>query len=634
MNWNDATICAFDFETSGTLPEYALQPWRYAAGDFWATSLVWVWPENGKLQMDGGLNPDRAMIKRFLDFLLRSKRRGLGWNTLFDLSVLVAYGFEDEVMALQWLDGMLLYRHLEVEPEYEMNKADKRAFRLKGENSAMSVFYPEENGYEGDIDYHDPDPEMRAKLHAYNVKDNIYTLKITKKLWGLLTSRQLRAALIEAESLPMVAAANWRGMLIDTPAAQNLHLRLATTADTALQKLQGFGVTEEIIRSPTKLAKLIFDDWNMPVYKTGTGKKTGKVSRSTDKEVLHELSFLDPKVKTLRIYRESLNQDTKFAKAPLASVRYNGDGRAHPLARVFGTYSGRLTYSSKQGRNKDERPIGWALHQEKREKYFREIMIAPMGYDLMEFDAAGQEFRWMAIQANDPVMLQLCQHGEDPHGFMGARVTEQDYKTLVVAVHAGDKKAKASRQLGKVANLSLQYRTSAAKLRVVARVDYDIPMELPQAMLIHSVYQRTYKMVPVFWKQQIAKVKRLGYAETLAGRRVKVVGDWNGRMGWSMGSTSINYPIQGTGADQKYLAMMCIKDFIYSNGCKFTLDMHDGIYVLVPKPMRAKIAVGVKMILDTLPYRQAWGITPPIPLPWDCKVGSSWGTLKEYDYGS
>jgi DNA polymerase I-like protein with 3'-5' exonuclease and polymerase domains len=628
MIWDDDKVCAFDFETSGTIPEYALQPWRLKSGDFWATSLVWVWPEGGELHVDGGLNPDRPMMARFLAFLKSQARRGVGWNTVFDLSVLAAYGFEDEIMGLRWLDGMLIYRHLEVEPEYEMTRANKRSFGLK---PAVATFIPDQAGYEEDIDYHDPSPTARAKLHEYNVRDNIFTLRITKKLWPLLTPRQLKSALIEAECLPLAALANLDGLLIDTLACQNLVLDLSKEADDALIKLQWFGVTEEVIRSPKKLAALMFDQWQLPVLKHNTGKKSGMVSRSTDKEVLHELSFIDPKVRTLRIYREALNNRTKFADAPLASVAYNGDGRAHPLARVFGTYSGRLTYSSKQGKNKDERQIGFALHQEKREAKFRKIVTVPPEYDLMEFDAAGQEFRWMAVKTGDTVMMQLCMPGEDAHAFMAARVTDQDYKPLMVAAKVKESKAWWDRYLGKVANLSLQYRTSAPKLRTVARVQYNLPMQLPQAKLIHVVYQRTYREVPKYWQAQIALGKKLGYAETLAGRRVKVMGDW-GAMGWSMGSTMINYPVQGTGADQKYLALMVIKDYVWSIGARFKWDLHDGIYLQVPKTKTKEAAVTIKHMLDNLPYKKAWGIDLPIPMPWDCKIGPTWGGLRDYDF--
>jgi hypothetical protein len=53
--WDSAKYMAFDFETSGTLPEYALQPWRIAAGNTWATSLATVRRVNGTAQVGGGL---------------------------------------------------------------------------------------------------------------------------------------------------------------------------------------------------------------------------------------------------------------------------------------------------------------------------------------------------------------------------------------------------------------------------------------------------------------------------------------------------------------------------------------------------------------------------------------------------
>jgi DNA polymerase I-like protein with 3'-5' exonuclease and polymerase domains len=629
MIWSDDHYAAVDFETSGTLPEYALQPWRLSGGDFWATSLVWVWRENGVIRIDGGLEPDRPMMKRFLDWMVRTKRRGVGWNLAFDLSVFIAYGFEDEVKLIRWIDGMLIYRHLEVEPEYDMARENKRAFGLK---AAVGVFLPQHAGYEETIDYHDPSPEARKKLHDYNIRDNVFALRITRALLQRLSDQQRRVAMIEADCLPMVAAANVRGFLIDTLACRELEAHLTKTAQDQLNKLRFFGVDETIVRSPVKLATLLFDQWKLQVLKHNTGKKTGKVSRATSKDVLHELSISDPRVASLRTYREALNNRTKFATTILNSVAYNGDGRSHPLARVFGTYTSRLTYSSKQGRNKDARQIGWAIHQEKRGAEFRRVLTVPVGYTMVEFDAAGQEYRWMAVMSGDQTMMMLCQPGEDPHSYMGSRIASCDYTQLMKDVKAGIKIAKNTRQVGKVGNLSLQYRTSAKKLLQVARVDYDIPMLLPEAMAIHSIYPRTYTQVPRYWRRQIDKVQRLGYAETAAGRRVKVVGDWGGSLGWSMGSTAINFPIQGTGGDQKYLAMSMLRPTMTKYDAKFLLDMHDGIYSYVRDDLVDAYVTEAKRILDRLPYQQAWGMTPPIPMIWDCKVGKTWGSLKEYEF--
>jgi DNA polymerase I-like protein with 3'-5' exonuclease and polymerase domains len=419
-------------------------------------------------------------------------------------------------------------------------------------------------------------------------------------------------------------------MLVDTLAARELEQKLTDTAAAKLAELAPHGVTEQIVRSPAQLGTLLFDTWGLPVFKENTGKKTGKKSRATDKETLHELSFIDPRAKTLREYREALNNKTKFATALITSARYNEDGHTRPSAFVFGTYSGRFTYGSKQGKGVNTKPTGFALHQEKRDAIFRDLIVSPPGYTLVEFDASGQEFRWMAIASGDPVMLDLCAPGEDAHAFMGARITRADYKTLAKLVHDGDKEAKSGRQLGKVANLSLQYRTSAPKLRSVARVQYNLPMELMQAKLIWRTYQQAYRRVPIYWEKQIAMTKRLGYVETFAGRRVQVTGDWEGRMGWSMGSTSINYRIQGTGADQKYLAMMMIRSYLTEIGAYFAWDLHDGIYMYVPDAAVKKAVVTVQKMLNNLPYAKAWGFEPPIDLPWDCKTGKSWGTLREW----
>ena len=922
MDWDDSKYVATDFETSGELPEYALQPWRFRQGKFWATSLSWVQKEPDTLRVRGGLFPKVEMMRAFLEEAIAEGRTIVGWNVAFDISVFIAYGLKDLVFKAKWLDGMLLWKHAEREPEYEVDRSKKKSYRLK---LYVKQYIPGYAGYEDDVDFHSTDPAELAKLQRYNDRDTMFTLVGARYWWSLLTDKQQRAALIEAESLPMIALANLEGMLVDTPTTHALVQTLTATAAARLESLRDDIVAsglahetittgpkkkpltidqavEAVVRSPMKLARLLYDCWGLPVLKETTGEKTGAVNRATDKEVLHELAFKDPRAKLLREYREALNNRTKFAEAPLEAARYNDDGRAHPLAIPFGTYSGRLTYASKQGKNKDERQIGFAIHQEKNAKIFREIIIPPQGYTLMEFDASGQEFRWMAIQSGDATMLQLCLPGEDPHSYMGARIALTDYHEMIAGNKAGDAKAKDGRKMGKVANLciaegtllltdrgvcsiehlrgddrvwdgvefvahtgvvcsgvkpvishdgvtatpthevlvdgewwtleeatqhgrliepamgkgwsrqyratlrivdgiarrtvsevggalraravrlwvrarreftvhgdwavnpmqgmrnasttstrrtcshrdrggsttaeacqrlvpavpqpkepilsqlrrawhrvsvrircgggelreggvaapdlpqaghrprgqqwslrdwklalgyaqgepceqatarvydvtncgprarftangkivhnSLQYRTSAQKLRVVARVQYNIPMELPQAERIHATYQRTYPKVPEYWKAQILLAKKQGYVETLAGRRVQLDGDWKND-GWAMGSTSINYPIQGTGACQKYLAMAVLKPYLIKIGAYFGWDLHDGIYIYVPHHRVPEAAVEIKRRLDNLPYKQAWNFSPPIPLPWDCKVGESWGALKDYKF--
>lgn len=649
--WDDDNFVAADTETSGVLPEYALQPWRWAQGNAWLTSIAWVWNDVTGERTGGGLFPDLLMIREFLQWVIDTGRVVVGWNVAFDCAWLIAMGFREQVFAIRWLDGMLIWRHLDIEPEYEMTARKKKSYSLK---VAVPEFIPAEAGYEAEIDYHSTDPAELEKLQAYNIKDNRFALSIAKALYSRLKRKQRNAMWMETRCIPMVAEANLRGLLVDGLASAELSKHQKQIAERMLFELGPHGVTPVIIRSPKKLADLMFNQWRLPVLKINYGKEdendpTAPVSEnpSTDKEVLFELSLLDRRAKLLRTYREALNNDTKFASRLQQSLAYNETGAVHPQARIFGTYTGRITISSKQTvskvfahetktkgtvyrAKKVDLPIGWAQHQMKRDKEFRKQVIAPYGYDMVEFDAAGQEFKWMACASMDPVMLSLCLPGEDPHSYMTAQIYRENYIALKTLIQAENKAAGDRRKMGKIGNLSLQYRTKPKRLRVTARVDYDVMMTPEEAQHIWLTYQRTYTHVPAYWDQAIAWCRATGYAETFGGRRVQLRGDWHGNFGWNMGSTAINYKIQGTGADQKYLAMSLLRDKLIEYDGYFAFDLHDGMYSFVPHDKSRSFIEDVKPLLDDLPYGPCWGYIPPVPMTWDAKIGKSWGSLRNF----
>jgi DNA polymerase I-like protein with 3'-5' exonuclease and polymerase domains len=367
----DKQIIAVDIETSGTEQAFALQPWRVPQKKAWITSIAWVRRVNGKFKTSSGLDPTPEDIRQKLRYAIDNDCYLLMWNAAFDLSFFVAYGCEDLVMRVKVIDGMLTWKHWFIEPESEVDRSKKKSYGLK---QAVAEFLPQHAGYEEGVDFHDTSEEARKKLHKYNVRDNVFTYMIAEHIWSQLDEKQQRCVLIEAQSLPLVAQANFNGMLVDTVHAKALEARLTKYAEECLSELYEHvqhspliterpikklpterDAVEAIVRSPTKLAIVLYDEWGLPVLKENKGKKTGKISRATNKEVLHELAFKDKRAKLIKEFREALNNRTKFATTPYLAADYNGDGRAHPLARVFGTYTGRMTYSSKQtGRSPKE----------------------------------------------------------------------------------------------------------------------------------------------------------------------------------------------------------------------------------------------------------------------------------------
>lgn len=75
---------------------------------------------------------------------------------------------------------------------------------------------------------------------------------------------------------------------------------------------------------------------------------------------------------------------------------------------------------------------------------------------------------------------------------------------------------------------------------------------------------------------------------------------------------------------------MCLKPLLVKHGGYLWFELHDGLYSIVPDEKVEQFAVEGKKILDNLPYTKAWGFTPPVPMPWDCKAGKRWSELKEF----
>lgn len=617
-------LASFDVETRGTQHGYALQPFRARTNEAWVTMLA-VASDTG---VEGCRFPEAdhvvrkvrfvSYIGRFLRACARDCVTIVCWNAPFDIAWCIAAGLRDEVYACKWLDGMLLWKHLTASPEW--TGLAPKSYGLK---ACVAEHLPQFAGYEKDIDFETDDPQQLDALYEYNKLDATYTLMLTQGFLNRLSPAQKRNVLIEAACLPMIAESIVAGVTINRQAAEALSKKLEADANIAFVKLlmnTSEEITPETLASPKKLQDLLYDKWRLvpPKY-------TEKGAASTDRDALSTLAETDPRASLLNDYREAKNNRTKFAEGVLKSEEYNGDGCARPLAKAFGTYTGRMTYS---GSTLKTLATGFPLHQFKRDAEFRRTISVPEGYTLLEFDFSGQEFRWMAVMSGDQTMLSMCAPGEDAHAYMGSRIGNRDYHRFKELYELADTEVLNLRQLGKVGNLSCQYRTSANTLMRVARVMFNLTLSPMEAKAIHGTYRTTYPEVPKYWKNQIDKARMCGFVETVAGRQVQLGkgNTWDGNK-WSLESTAINYPIQGSGADQKYLALLILRDYLNKVNGRFYFEMHDAAEVVVPTPKAEKAAHEIKDLLSNLPYKKAWGIDLPIQFPVDAKMGKSWGDL-------
>lgn len=613
---NDMAWYALDLETGGEKQEYALQPWRVETRESRITVFGYASKHSGPRALS---NFDRQFMSDWLTKRERNRDIIVTANGIFDIAWLLAEGLKTEVFGCQWLDVLLLWKRVDG-ARYEYNVAE-----------AVKQFYPQFAGYEEGVVFSDIEQAVKK-----NQLDTSLTLALASKFWQMLTEPERRAARIECAGMPTVAESWLHGIVLDTDVLNNLMGTLNRERLETLYQLnetltsQGKRELEfEDLASPQKLGKVFFQEWGLTPVKMTSGGTKSKPQPSTDKESMIKLAVADELVGKVMLVRKASNRLNKFVTSPLESIQYNPDGRAHPMPRLSGTYTGRMTYSSKQGRGKAEMPVGIALHQWERAKEVRRSIVAPEGMLMFEFDFTTQELRIIAdrifVMTGDDTLLRLLLDNVDIHSYMGSNIRNVPYDWLVANKDV-DKQAGDIRYLGKFTNLSLQYRVGITTMRARALTQYGLWLTEHDAEHIKRTYLQTYPGVSLYWTAAVSQARELGYAETMGHRKILLTNFEE----YANQQTAINFPIQGTGGDMKSLAIAAIKEPLLLSGGVYGWDLHDALFVYLPDTDDAlETARNIKHRLSNLPYEKFWGWKPSLPLPVDAKWGTRWGDLKE-----
>lgn len=428
-------LCGLDIETPQGIKEYSLQPWRVRTGQ--ATIKTIALYSEDKAVRRRIANPSRSTLIELLEECADHAYVMAGWNLVFDVSWLCAYDLVPYLKKLKWLDGMLLLKRYN---PWQSKEEGGIGFGLK-EN--VSATWPDLAAYAIDATTVATTAQELQDMLVYNYKDAKYATKLTRLYWGGLSKSERVGAWVECGNIVDVALSYVNGICINksaiTPFHEDINKRIAEN-----EEILGHDIS--VVRSPKQLANLIFTEWNYePVNKTPKGEP------ATDKESLLRLAIKhekDPRFNALLALRKCNTQGSKFVQSVIKSAEYHGADITRPEPIMSGTYSHRFTYASYQGKGKDRRQTGIALHQWERGKNARDILTAPEGFLLAEFDFSGQEMRLMAIESEDPIMLDLFGSGGDGHALMGANIENLDYE-YVKNNSDSDPRAKAARNLGK-----------------------------------------------------------------------------------------------------------------------------------------------------------------------------------------
>jgi DNA polymerase I-like protein with 3'-5' exonuclease and polymerase domains len=601
----------FDIETAGEGETYGLQPYRVKQGTARITSYAFAFEGGSKY---GTLNPTIEELRESLNYIATQPDIVLvGWNTQFDVSWLIACGLEAEVRACRWADGEVMRRALENDT---LEPKDK-SYGLK---ATVAKYLPEYAGYEqevaGNFD------KVDDTLLKYNMLDAELTAKLARIFWDKMdgTRRQLCSVIWRA--IVPVAGAWVEGIPVHQASIAKWEEAARADRDEAFPKVMSLGrihqddadVARAMMTSPVKLKKFLHAR-GVPVKKT-------------DQTELSKYWHI-PMVKAISDWKKANTAVSKFIKTLSNSIAYNQSDRTHPSCRLWNTYTGRFGYTSTTGKS-PKFQTGFAIHQMPRKKEARDCICAPEGMLLAEFDFATQESRLLCDVSGDPLLYDIFSSGKDFHTYMAAIIAGIEYENMLDRITQKDAEAKNYRQLAKVVNLSCAYRTGWKKLIDVGRTQYDVIFDEATAKRLHGLFRTTYHHVPIYWKSSVEFARNNGYAETRGGRRVYIDNWVDKSVDWESESTAINFPIQGTGADMKFLGIAAVDQILHENGGRYMLDLHDALFVLLPDTSQGHETAGkVRDILSNLPYKEVFGWSPRVKLPVDLKIGKQWGSLTE-----
>ncbi len=348
------------------------------------------------------------------------------------------------------------------------------------------------------------------------------------------------------------------------------------------------------LNSPKQLAVALFEDLGLP-----HGKKT-KSGYSTNADVLEKLRAVHPAVDMLLQYRTLAKLKSTYCDGLSAAIEE--DGRIRSTFNQTETRTGRISSADPNLQNIPVRqPQGREL---------RRFFKAQEGWQLVDADYSQIELRVLACMANDHVMIDGFNSGEDIHRITAAEVFGV-FPELVTP---------AMRSHAKAVNFGIVYGIGAHSL------SEDIGVSYREAKSYIDGYLRLYSGIAAYMEKLINDAKEEGYAKTLFGRRRPLPELKAGNaMTRSFGErVARNMPIQGTAADIIKMAMIRVYRRLRAEGlrARLILQIHDEL--MVEAPMEE-----VETVKALLKEEMEAAVSLRVTLEADVHAGTTWYDAKE-----
>lgn len=509
----------------------------------------------------------------------------IGHNLKFDIKVMRAAGIK---VAGPFFDSMLA--HALVNPGMKHGMDSLAETMLSYQTIKLADIAPPGEG-KGVLDTAAVPVETMARYSAEDAD-------ITFQLAGLLRKEVRESGMeplfmeIEMPLLPVLADMEFEGVRILPKALEDASDAMTGYLEDLIRKVEQAAGHPLNLNSPKQLGELLFGELKL-VEKP---KKTKTGQFVTDEETLSILSQKHEVVRDILAYREAAKLKGTYLDV-LPRFISPADGRIHSQFHQLLTATGRL---ASQDPNLQNIPV-----RSDQGKLIRKAFVPRSDeYLILSADYSQIELRIMAALSGDEAMIHAFRDNRDIHTETASRVYGVAREDVTSDM----------RRAAKMVNFGIIYGISAFGL------SQRLGCPRAEAAALIENYFTQFPGVKAYMDTLIEKATRLGYAETLCGRK-RMLPDLqsaNKNIRSSAERTAINTPIQGTAAEMIKIAMIRVHRLLEQTRSRLILQIHDELLIDLHKEEQELVSP----IVETM--RTALVLPHGVPASVEAQTGANW----------
>jgi DNA polymerase-1 len=508
----------------------------------------------------------------------------IGQNIKYDILVLRNAGlylrgvFFDTMVASYCLDPQRISHSLDVMALDFLNYKSIPISSLIGKGKKQITFDMVDTA--AACEYSAEDADLTLRLYHY-FKDRLENQPQIKRLFYD----------VEMPLVSVLAGMEYIGVSLDTEILADMSSDISDSLNHVVDDIYRTAGVPFNIDSPKQLAEVLFERLGL------RSVRIGKTGRSTDAGVLEELADEHPVINLILEYR-TLSKLKNTYVDKLGLLINPRTGRVHASFNQTVTATGRLSSSDPNLQNIPIRtPLGSKI---------RSAFVPKNKTDcILSADYSQIELRLLAHFSKDKALREAFAADMDIHRFVASQI----YNVPIEEVTA------EMRSRCKAVNFGIIYGQGAQGL---ANVTGLTPAEAKK--FINDYFAR-YSSIRDFMNSVVEQAKGTGYAETILGRRRRILNLTSSNPGKRAQARrlAVNTVIQGSAADLIKVAMVNIHRKIESENLpvKMILQVHDELVFELP-------TVSAESYSKWIASEMTSAIKLDVPLKVDVTWGPSW----------